>query len=313
MLSSKGFAMLKSVRDLTHIVKTIRPKRMAVVFAHDDLVIDAIHEAANLGVIKPILIGDKDKILSIIREKGCKGSPDIIDCTDPDAATKIAMDLVNNKSVEIVMKGLIDTKILLKGVVNKEYGIRSYPLLSHVGLVSIPGYPRVLFASDGAMNIQPTVEEKRLIIENAVLLAHTLGYSKPKVGLVSAVEKINPKIQSTVEAGEIVAYYRDNPPSDFLIDGPFAIDNLVSPESVRHKGIQSEVAGECDILIFPNLDGGNIFYKTTVFLANGISAGLIIGAKVPIVLTSRADSAEAKLYSILLAVVNQDGLLATNH
>jgi len=305
--------MLKSVGDLVNIVKTIHPKRIAVVFAHDEFVIDAVHEAAKLGVIKPILIGDQQMINSIIREKGCQGSPDIIHCIDPEEATKIAMDLVNKGDVDIVMKGLIDTKILLKGVVNKDYGIRLYPLLSHVGLVSIPGHPRVLFASDGAMNIQPSVEEKRLIIENAVLLAHSLGYSMPKVGLVSSVEKVNPKIQSTVDAGEIVQYSQANPPKDFLIDGPFAIDNLVSLESVKHKGIRSPVAGECDILIFPNLDGGNIFYKTTVFLANGISAGIIIGAKVPIVLTSRADSSQAKLYSILLAVVNQDGLLIAGH
>jgi len=305
--------MLKSVTDLSAIVKQVTPKRMAVVFAQDEFVIEAVHEAASLNVITPILIGDSQQILTLLRRKGCFGNPDIIDCADPDEAVKIAMDLVNDGKADIVMKGLIDTKILLKGVVNKDYGIRHFPLLSHVGLVSIPGYPRLLFATDGAMNIAPTPDEKRLIIENAVSLAHSLGYDMPKVGLVSSVEKVNPKIQSTVDAEAVIAYYKDNPPHGFLIDGPFAIDNLVSMESVKHKKIDSPVAGSCDILVFPNLDGGNIFYKTAVFLANGISAGIIIGAKVPIVLTSRADSSQAKLYSILLAVVKQDGLLAIGH
>ena len=149
-------------------------------------------------------------------------------------------------------------------------------------------------------------------LEAAVELAKTLGYVLPKVGIVSAVEKVNPKIESTMDAKKIVEYYQDKE-IDFLIDGPFAVDNLVSMESVEHKGIKSEVAGVCDILLFPNLDGGNIFYKTSVFLANGKSAGIIMGAKVPIVLTSRADTAEAKLNSILLAVVNKNGLSSTSN
>jgi phosphate butyryltransferase len=157
------------------------------------------------------------------------------------------------------------------------------------------------------MNISPTPEQKIEIIEAAVSLAHSLGYEQPKVGLVSAVEKVNPKIQSTLDAKAVVEHYQDKD-INFLIDGPFAVDNLVSFESVKQKGIESPVAGDCDILVFPNLDGGNIFYKTCMFLANGKSAGLILGAKVPIVLTSRADTAEAKLNSIILAVVNANGL-----
>jgi phosphate butyryltransferase len=162
------------------------------------------------------------------------------------------------------------------------------------------------------MNIAPDYEQKILIIDAAVKLAKTLGYDCPKVGLVSAVEKVNPKIESTIDAQKIVDFYKDKE-INFLIDGPFAVDNLVSMESVEHKGIKSSVAGLCDILVFPNLDGGNIFYKTCVFLAKGKSAGLILGAKVPIVLTSRADTAEAKLNSILLAVVNKDGLLTASN
>ncbi len=305
--------MLKRVDELIIFAKAAKTKRIAVVFAHDENVMEAVAKAIELGVVDPVLIGESREIANLM-SKHCLGHAyEVIDESDGEKATKIAMDLVNAGKAEIVMKGLIDTRVLLKGVVNKEYGIRKAQLLSHVGLVSYPGFDRVLFASDGAMNIEPSIDEKIMIIENAVTLAHNLGYREPKVGLVSAVEKVNPKIQSTVDAEKIKEYYRANPPQGFLIDGPFAIDNLVSHEAVKHKGIESPVAGNADVLIFSHLDGGNIFYKTSVFLAQGTSAGIIVGAKVPIVLTSRADSAEAKLLSILLAVVTQDGLLAIDH
>jgi len=304
--------MLRNLDDLQVAAKKAQKKRMVIVFAHDSHVIEAVKDALDFGIVEPILIGDAQEIARLLDEYKVSGGFEIINETDPDAATKIAMDMVNNHQADIVMKGLIDTKILLKGVVNKEYGIRDSELLSHVGIVEFPTLDRVLFATDGAMVISPDYLQKIQIIEAAVKLAHSLGYKQPKVGIVSAVEKVNPKIESTLDAQKIVDYYR-NKDIDFLVDGPFAVDNLVSMDSVKHKGIQSPVAGVCDILVFPNLDGGNIFYKTSVFLGGGKSAGLIMGAKVPIVLTSRADSAEAKLNSILLAVVNKDGLLAAGN
>ncbi len=304
--------MLRNLEELRFAAKNAKIKRLAVVFAHDDHVIEAVKDASDFGVVEPILIGEEAKIRSLMKEYDWNIQATIIDEEDPNLATKIAMDLVNHGEADIVMKGLLDTKLLLKGVVNKEYGIVNSTLLSHVGIVEVPGYSRLLFATDGAMNIAPTWEQKILIIESAVRLAKSLGYDLPKVGLVSSVEKVNPKIESTLDAEKIVQYYKEQS-IDFLIDGPFAVDNLVSMESVQTKGIDSPVAGVCDILVFPNLDGGNIFYKTSVFLAKGKSAGIIMGAKVPIVLTSRADGAEAKLNSILLAVVNKDGLLASGH
>ncbi len=299
--------MLKSIDDLRVLVQNVNRKKMAVVFAHDDHVIEAIKEACELGVVEPILIGKGEEIQELVKTFNLKKPYQIIDEPDPEKASILAMNMVNNLEVDIIMKGLIDTKIILKSVVNSDYGIKDSKLLSHVGIVSYPTYHKVLFATDGAMNISPDVEQKILITESAVKLAKSLGYIMPKVGLVSAVEKVNPKIQSTVDAQEIVAYYQDKD-NDFYIDGPFAVDNLVSKESCEHKGITSIVGGDCDILVFPNLDAGNIFYKTSMFLAEGRSAGIILGAKVPIVLTSRADTAEAKLNSIILAVLNHDGL-----
>ncbi len=303
--------MLKKISDLKQRLQKGKTFKLVVVFAHDNVVIDAISQTESWKCIEPILIGDGPLIEQMCQEYNLK-NVQIIDELDPIKATKIAMDLVNSGKADIVMKGLIDTKYLLKGVVNNEYGIKSKKYLTHVGMVEVSGMDRVLFATDGAMMIQPTVEEKIAIIENAVGLAHTLGYEKPLVGIVSSVEKVNPKIASTVDAEAILEHYK-NQEISFEIDGPFAVDNLVSMESVMHKGIHSEVAGKADILVFPNLDSGNVFYKTCVFLAHGKSAGIIIGAKVPIIVTSRADNMEAKLNSILLAVVNQDGLLASSH
>lgn len=303
--------MLKSISELRDVAKNISIKKMAVVFAHDDHVIEAVKDASDLGIIKPYLIGDVTKIKSLIKKYDLKQPYEIIDAIDGQIASKIACDMVNNNEVDIIMKGLIDTKILLKQVVSNETGIKKDKLLSHVGIVSIPGFERILYASDGAMNIAPNIEQKIMIIEAAVRLAHSLGNSKPKVGIVSAVEKVNPKIKSTMDAKAIVEYYKGKN-IDFMIDGPFAIDNMVSMDSMKHKGLTSPVAGKTDILIFDNLDGGNIFYKTCAFLANAKTAGIILGAKVPIIVTSRADTADAKLNSILLAVVNKDGLLAAD-
>jgi len=293
--------MLRRIDELFLLAKDKPKKRLAVCFAHDEPVIQAVAEALKEGLIHAILIGNEAEIKRLAQEEDILDAVEIIAEDDMDTAVRKTMDIVNSNQADLIMKGLIDTKVLLKGVVNKEFGIRSKPLLSHVGLVEVPGFDRLLYITDGAMMIQPSVEEKIQIIENALLLTRKLGYQQTKVGLVSAVEKVNPKMLSTVDAQEVKNYYLEHP-GDYLVDGPFAIDNLVSLESVKHKGIQSEVAGLADVLLFPNIDAGNVFYKTCVFLAHAKAAGIVIGAKVPIVLTSRADDAQAKFASIALGV-----------
>jgi len=305
--------MLKNLDSLVKLACQSPKKTMVVVHADDEFVMDAVAQAMHLGMVHPILLGDQAKIQALIRHFNIKDGYQIIHEINDEIEVRIAMDLINLGKAEILMKGLLDTKVLLKGVVNSESGIKQSKLLSHVGMVSFHHLDRVLFASDGAMNITPSIEEKLLLIENAVSLAHALGYAIPKVGLVSAVEKLNPKIASTVEAEAIKAYYHEHPVQDFLIDGPYAIDNMVSMASVEHKGLGGPVAGKADILIFPNLDSGNIFYKTSVFLGLAKAAGIIIGAKVPIVLTSRADDSDTKLNSIALAVSYSHGLSLTRN
>ena len=305
--------MLKNLDSLVKLALNKQPKPMVVVHADDEFVMDAVCEATRQGMIRPILIGDQAKIQELLKKNQIQSEYQIIHETVDEIEVKIAMDLINQGKADILMKGLLDTRVLLKGVVNSEFGIKKYKLLSHVGMVEFSCLDRILFATDGAMNIQPSVEEKILLIENAVHLAKALGYKQPKVGLVSSVEKLNPKILSTVEAESIKAYYLEHPQTDFLIDGPFAVDNMVSMASVHHKGLGGPVAGKADILVFPNLDAGNVFYKTSVFLGLAKAAGIIIGAKVPIVLTSRADDSETKLNSIALAVSYSHGLSNFSH
>ena len=300
--------MLTNLDSLVKRASTEKVKTMVVVHADDPFVMDAVCHAISLGMVTTILIGDQAKIKALLSSNNTTYGYEIIHETDDDQSVRIAMDLINQGKADILMKGLLDTKVLLKGVVNSEFGIKKYKLLSHVGIVSFPHLNRILFATDGAMNIQPTVEQKIDLIGNAVHLAKMLGYQKPLVGLVSAVEKVNPKIASTVEADAIKAYYAEHPSDDFVVDGPFAIDNLVSMDSVIHKGLKGDVPGKADILVFPNLDAGNIFYKTSVFLGLAKAAGIVIGAKVPIVLTSRADDSQTKLNSIALAVNYSYGL-----
>jgi phosphate butyryltransferase len=304
---------MKSVHELISLAKKCPKQRIAVVFAHDPYVMDAIKITCDYGIISPILIGDGPQIRALITQFDIQDKCEIIDEPDGEKAARIAVDLVNSNQADLLMKGLLDTKVLLKQVVNSTWGIKEAKLLSHVGLVSFPGFDRVLFATDGAMNITPSVDEKIMMIENAVKLTKMLGYDCPKVGLVSAVEKVNPKILSTVEAEQIRTYYQETQETEFWVDGPFAIDNLVSLESVHHKGIQSPVAGVADILVFPNLDGGNIFYKTCVFLGHADAAGIVLGAKVPIVLTSRADSSDTKVNSIALGVISGYGLFNSRY
>lgn len=294
--------MLKNLNDLVRYSQNLPKARLVVAMGNDKEVIEAVEMAKNLNVITPILVGPKKEIIAMLNNPN---DYQIIDAQTSEEAAEIAVAMIKNNEADFLMKGLLDTKVLLKAVVNRETGIRDGKLLSHVALFSFPSLDHLLFASDCAMIISPTLEEKEAIIKNVVDVMITLGFKKAKVGIVSAVEKVNPKIPTTVEAKDLIEKFKEN--ENLILDGPFAIDNLVSMESVIHKGIVSDVAGVADALIFPNLEAGNIFYKTSVFLAGAEVCGFIVGAKCPIVLTSRADSHQAKLNSILLAMVYNYG------
>jgi phosphate butyryltransferase len=302
--------MIRKVEEFIVRASKMPKTKLAVASAEDITVLEAVIEAKNLGFVEPILFGVKKELETLLIQLNQKVEDYlIVGVETSEQAAKEAVAYIRRKQADVLMKGLLDTKVLLKAVVHKEEGIKEQSVLSHIGLVSYPNENRIFFITDGAMLPEPTVEQKIKIIENAVDLAKAIEYQEIRVGLVSSVEKVNERIPSSIDAHYVVEHFKNNPIEGVFVDGPFAMDNLVSEEAAHHKGITSPVAGLCDVFVFPNIDGGNIFYKTSVFLGKADSAGIVIGAKAPIVLTSRADSKQSKLYSIALSVMYYQGKL----
>ncbi|MDD4077649.1 MAG: bifunctional enoyl-CoA hydratase/phosphate acetyltransferase [Bacilli bacterium] len=291
--------MINDFKQLLKRGKKLPCRRLAVAGADDADVISAVYQAEGLGLVSPILIGNEIKIKELLRKIPSKA--DIIKADRKEDAAAQAVKMIRDGKADFLMKGMIDTGTLLKAVVNRDTGIRKAPVLSHVAVLSVPNFNRLLIATDCAMIITPTCEEKIRIIENALTVARALGIIIPKVGVLSLTEKINPKIPSSIEADMLAQYFA--PRDDVIVEGPFALDNVISENAARRKGITGKVAGAADILVFPGIEAGNIFYKTVVYFAGCVPTGIIVGAKCPIVLTSRADSEQAKLYSIILAMV----------
>lgn len=280
------------------------PKKIAVANAQDEDVLKAIKEAVNENICKPILVGDADKIteLAEIVELDLNNI-DIIDEKDGNEACRKAVELVSSGKADIVMKGLIDTSIILKAVLDKEIGLRTGNVLSHAAVFSVDTYHKFFIVTDAAMSIAPDAEEKRQIIENTLTLSRALGAQLPKVAVICAKEKVNPKMPATLDAQELVQMQKDGKITGCIIEGPYALDNAISKEAAEVKGIKGEAAGDADILLMPDIEAGNVLYKALTYLANAENAGIILGAKAPIVLTSRADSDKAKLNSIALSVL----------
>lgn len=294
---------MKDFKSLVKLAQKNGPKRISVAVAHDEDVLLAIKEAHDLGIIEGILVGDEQLIRELSRRIGLSLKRfTIINEHDLIRGSEIAVDEIVKGNAEILMKGLVDTSIILRALL-KRAELRGDTLLSHVAVFEIPTYHKLLMMSDGAMVIAPTLEQKVAITKNAVSVAHALSIVKPKVALLSAKEKVYEKMPSTVDAGKIVEMHERGEIDGCIIGGPFALDNAISKTAASHKGIEHPVAGDADILIVPQIESGNILYKTLNFLSNAISAGLIVGAKVPIVLTSRADQPISKLNSIVLAAL----------
>lgn len=279
-------------------------KKIAVAFAQDEDVLKALKAAVNEGICEPILVGDKEKIIEISKDIDFDlGNVEIIDEKDGSSACKKAVSLVSSGHAQIVMKGLIDTSIILKAVLDREIGLRTGNILSHAAVFSADTYHKLFIVTDAAMSIAPNANEKRQIIENAVDLSRALGTEIPKVAVICAKEKVNPKMQATLDAAELVQMQADGKMKGCIVEGPYALDNAISKEAAELKGIKGKVAGDADILLMPNIEAGNVLYKALTYLANVDNAGIILGAKAPVVLTSRADSDKAKLNSIALSIV----------
>lgn len=299
---------MRTFGELKAYAKSLKPKTIAVACAHDEDVMVAVENARKEGVISAILIGDQDKIKEIAAEHQIDLSfYRVIDNKDNTEASNMAAKMVSDKQADILMKGMVDTSIILKAVLNKELDLRTGRTISHCAVFEVPHYDRLIYVTDAAMNLAPDLEKKIQIIENTVNLAHALGNEMPKVGVICAKEKVDPKMQATIDAGELQEMNDRGEFKDCIVGGPFALDNAVSVESAHHKGMTNPIAGKCDILLTHTIEMGNALYKAIAyFQPESHLAGILLGAKVPIVLTSRSDSEETKFNSILLSVLYAD-------
>lgn len=296
--------MLKTFDEVLNKAKDYGPKKMAVASAGAEDVLKAVEAARKEGLADSILVGDKKEIIRIADEMGIDpANYEIIDKTDKTEATRCVVELVRNKKASILMKGMIGTARILKAILDKEIGLRTNRMLSHVYTLQIKGYDRLLTMTDGAMSISPNLEQKAQIIQNAIYYAHSMGIEKPKVAVVAALELVNPDMPATIDAACLAKMSERGQIIGGIVDGPLGFDNAISKEAAKHKGVESPVSGEVDIVLVPNIESGNIFAKGLVYLANAVPAGLLLGAKAPVVLVSRSDSAQSKLYSIALGVL----------
>ncbi len=296
--------MLKTFNEVLNKAKEYGPKKMAVASAGAEDVLKAVEAARKEGLTDSILVGDKKEIIQIAEKMGIDpANYEIIDKPDKTETARCAVELVRNKKASILMKGMMGTARLLQAVLDKEIGLRTNRLLSHVYTLEVKNYNRLLTMTDGAMNISPDLKQKAQIIQNAIYYAHSLGIEKPKVAVVAAIELVNPDMPVTVDAACLAKMSERGQIVGGIVDGPLGFDNAISKEAAEHKGIESPVSGEVDIVLVPNIESGNIFAKGLVYLAKAVPAGLLLGAKAPVVLVSRSDSAQSKLYSIALGVL----------
>ncbi|MGG3444543.1 phosphate butyryltransferase [Bacillus cereus] len=279
-------------------------KTVAVAVAEDHEVIEAVAKAIKLQLAQFRLYGNQEKIMGMLQEHGLQTSEhiEVIAAASNAEAAELSVKSVRNGEADVLMKGNIPTANILKAVLNKEWGLRKGSVLSHVAAFEVPNYDRLIFVTDAAMNITPDVTQKAAIIKNTVEVARAIGIDLPKVAPIAAVEVVNPAMQATIDAAMLTQMNRRGQIKNCVVDGPLALDNAVSQIAAEHKGIVSDVAGKADILLVPTIEAGNVLYKSLVYFADAKVGAMIAGAKAPIVLTSRADSAETKVYSLALAV-----------
>jgi phosphate butyryltransferase len=294
--------VLKKMHDLRHLVDGSSRKKLVLAAAEDQHSLGAVIKAWKENIIEPILVGDEQGIQNICASNNYDITGiRIINEPSTEKSVEVAVKLANARQADILMKGKIGSATLLKCVLNKEWGLRTGNLLSHFALFEVETYQKVIAVTDVAMNIAPTLQDKIAIVNNSVACLNRLGYEMPKVAVLGAVEMVNENMKATLDAALLSKMNQRDQIKNCVIDGPLAFDNAVSLESSQLKGIKSEVAGDTDLLLMPDIEVGNVLYKSLVFFAKAKVASIILGATVPIVLTSRSDSEEAKFDSILLA------------
>ncbi|MBE5906668.1 MAG: bifunctional enoyl-CoA hydratase/phosphate acetyltransferase [Lachnospiraceae bacterium] len=294
---------IKNFEQLIDQVKGFaEPKRMVIAAAGEEHTLEAALHARKEGICRPILVGDKAKIMEILEKLGEEvPQEDIYDEAEPQKAAEKAVALVREGKGDFLMKGYLDTKVILKEVVNKEHGLGKGGVMSHFTMFEVPNYHKIVVAVDGGMVTYPTLEQKKAIIENTVEVLHAYGYENPKVGVLACVEKVNPKMPETLDADALAKMNQNGEITGCIVEGPISYDCAMSKEIADFKGYESQVAGDVDVLIVPNIHAGNILGKVYTITCQAKMAGFIVGAKCPIVLTSRGSSAEEKYDSIVVS------------
>lgn len=295
--------MFHSFAELIQLVQSNAEVKKVVVAAAADLhTLEGVYEAYKEGIACPILIGDEKAVKQICSEHGLNfEGVEYVDEPDPLIAAKLAVQIIRSGKGDFLMKGKLQTGELLHEVVNKEYGLQTGSVMSHVGLFEIPDYHKLVVITDGGMLISPNLEQKEKIINNAVSVLLKLGYEKPMVAALSATEVVNPKMQESVDAAQLKEWSISGRIPNCYVEGPISYDLMISPESAKIKGYSSPVTGETDIMLCPNMTTGNLMSKALMFHAGVKMSGIIVGATVPIVLVSRSATAEEKYLSLVLA------------
>jgi phosphotransacetylase len=284
--------------------RNLAPIPTAVAYPCEETALTGAIEAGEAGLITPILVGPAAEIRSVARKNDIKlGKREIVEAADGRAAAAKAVELVRQGKAELLMKGSLHTDELLGAVVARDTGLRTGRRLSHAFIMDVPTYHKVLLVTDGAINIAPALEDKVDICQNAIDLAMSFGVERPKIAILAAVETVTSKMPATIDAAALCKMAERGQIKGAILDGPMAFDNAISKEAAKIKGIRSEVAGDPDILLAPDLESGNILAKQLSFLANADSAGLVLGARVPIILTSRADSVRSRMASCAVAMM----------
>lgn len=296
--------MSKNFDDLFAKLKEVEKKKLSVAVAQDKPVLEALKEATKRGIVDAVLVGDEVEIKNIAAEIDLDlDNFEIVNEPNTKKAALEAVRLVSSGKADMVMKGLVDTATFLRSVLNKEVGLRTGKLMSHVAVFDIEGYERLLMLTDAAFNTYPDLKAKVQMVNNSVKVANACGVDNPKVAAVCAVEVVNQDMQATIDAALLAKMSDRGQIKNCIVDGPFALDNAISMEAAEHKGVSGDVAGKADIVLLPNIETANVMYKTLTMLSKTRNGGLLVGTSAPVILTSRADSFEVKVNSIALAAL----------
>jgi len=295
--------MFRDYDEMLILAKKYAPLKVAVAAAEEDTVLAALKEAEGAGLCRSLLVGDREGILKLSKAVGY--TPDeaaITHVTDKEKAAAAAVKMAASGEADLVLKGLVQTSSLMKAVLDKSGGLRTEKLISHLFMIRLPGYHKFLSLTDGGINIAPTLDEKKAIIQNAIDFYHLMGLEKPRIALLAPVETVSEKISCTIDAAILSKMAERGQIQGAIIDGPLAFDNAISKESLREKGIVSEVEGDADVLFVSNIDMGNGLFKGLVYFGQGVPAAVMLGTKKPVIVTSRADSAQCKFLSMALNI-----------